>query len=358
MMKIAWYLEPCLDQIESICMEKWSAITPNTFPKIFDSCIPSRLSKIQKIIRPEESGEDFDMLLIHNNKKIRKIRAAHPNIPSFDVDDLRQPFSASNFVRAANFVKSGISEMKGSELTNDFVKFLSSNQKSKVLLIGTGPNLEQSYNQALKSEISIACNSIVKDPKAIEYFNPQIVVAADPVFHVGASSYAEAFRSDLNSFLKNNRTAHFVAPMQHKIIYDSIIAPELKRQLNYFSVDSQSELNIDLFKSTEIRGTNNILTLFMLPIAASIASEIHFAGFDGNRNIPLLYFWKHNKNTQYTELLKSAKQVDPVFFRRSFAGYYKKHVNELDSYLDLIQSKGIKLRTITETYIESLRAFE
>jgi hypothetical protein len=359
--KLAWYLMPCIESIQSIHIDSTDIELTST-SRYFDNQISHNVSSIQKLLTTtkilKHDIDSIDMVLLWCNKNAKSLKF-HGTPPTiFDVDDRNQPYSASNFIRAANHIMRQKNYDQKSVLTTGFTELLNAHQASRVLLVGTGPNLEQAYSLKPSFDIAIACNSIVKDFKALSFFNPSIIVAADPVFHVGASKYAEAFRNDLIQLFECNKKIQFVAPLHHKIIYDTIIPDIHKKRVSYLAVNtSNSQINLNLLESDSIHPTNNILTLMMLPIASTIASKLYFAGFDGNRSSPIFYFWKHNKNTQYHELIRSSKMTDPAFFNRSFKKYYNDHKLELANYLKLISSKGISIKSITKTHIQPLEFY-
>lgn len=360
-LKLAWYLTPCLNHISSIQIDS-AKIRQTQSGVNFDSKVTHALPEIQKLLSSEDWKANqgrfsADITIVWDNRKLRGFKRKNRQTLVFDVDDRRQRFSASNFIRAANQIKYGTPQISESHLTPKFLDFLSSLRGSRVLLLGTGPNLEQAYEFQDKPALTIACNSIVKDLRALSHFRPKVIVAADPVFHVGASAYAAAFRRDLNRFLTNNPDCFFVAPTQHRVLYEFLVDRHLRAQINYLAVSKIQAPNLNILESATVRATENILTLLMIPIAATVAREILFAGFDGNHRSPLTYFWRHNPNAQYHKLMKSAKKVDPVFFKRSFVDYYKSHQCELSSYIRSVREKGIAFKTITDTYINCLKEF-
>ena len=46
--------------------------------------------------------------------------------------------------------------------------------------------------------INIICNSMVKNKSLLKHINPQLLVFADPVFHMSHNEYAEEFRQNLS----------------------------------------------------------------------------------------------------------------------------------------------------------------
>ena len=101
--------------------------------------------------------------------------------------------------------------------------------------------------------------------------------------------------------------------------------------------------------------TGNILTLLMLPLAASLTDKIYIVGADGRKKEEK-YFWKHNKSAQLNDEMESAYMTHPSFFRdRSYAGYYDLHCSIVSDMVNLLDEQGKKVVCLTESHIPSFK---
>lgn len=236
-------------------------------------------------------------------------------------------------------------------------QYLQPLKSDKVYLFGTGPNFEYVKGLDYSDGLVIACNSMVINEALINHLNPQLFVIADPIFHAGPSSYAGSFRS---SFLKilGERDCPIIVPMRDYHIYSTYFPSEIVDRLIPIefinSTPEDSKPLFDIFSSLSVRTTSNILTLFQIPLACSLGSEIYIGGCDGRPLSQNNYFWSHNKSVQINEKMEDIKQAHPSFFDISYDDYYNTHISVLDKWLDFAESLGKKVYNITPSYIPAL----
>lgn len=224
---------------------------------------------------------------------------------------------------------------------------------SKCYVFGTGPSLQDAYNFDFSDGLRIVCNSIVKNRTLLEHIKPHIIVAGDPLFHFGCSEYAEKFRTDLTEAI-NKYDCEFFYPFFYSTLFESHY-PELTARSYPIPQKLMDKFNLDLSNGFVVKGTDNILTLLMLPLAATLANEIYILGTDG-RNPDENYFWKHNPQSQYNDdLMNGVKACHPGFFDHVvYEDYYEQHCDNLEQLLAEGEALDKKVYSMTNTFIPAL----
>ena len=228
---------------------------------------------------------------------------------------------------------------------------------SRATVFGTGPSLDQALKFDFSDGFNVVCNSIVKNRALLDHIKPQLLVFADPVFHFSPCKYSVEFRHqalnaihDYNCFclVPKGRVALMLAhypELKNRIIGmpTRIGIPTRKRDFNFPTSDN-----------FYVKASDNILTLFMLPIASAVAEKIQIIGSDGrqkNEN----YFWKHSSSAQFDELMQTVFDTHPSFFRdRVYTNYYEVHCKILNNLIEYGESLGKKYISLTQSYIPAL----
>jgi hypothetical protein len=230
-----------------------------------------------------------------------------------------------------------------------------SREKNKAYCFATGPSFDTYGNYKFdKKAFKIICNSIIKNKDFLDYIGgADLLVFADPVFHFGVSKYAAQFRQDVLEYIKLNPSyliiPEFTVPLMSKHY------PELKKYLIGVPVKVVDNYNFPSKKHFFVKNTANILTLFMLPIASTIADNIYIFGADG-REKKEKYFWKHSKTAQYKDKMSDAFNVHPSFFRdRDYEDYYGHHCELLEQLLQYGESNAREYISMTPSFIPSLK---
>lgn len=360
--KLAWYFAPVAPRLNRIYFNCNSPKIEQTQPAWLDSNILGKMKRISEKItfyKPEEfdsiihKKKPFIILKWNNRRKTYIDRLLGSSLSIFDVDDKNQRYATSNFLRAS-FQLTRNREALQKKYKNRFKQLLNTQGNSKLFLLGTGPSLEHYEEFSFENTTVIACNSIVKNRAILTHSKPKIIVAADPVFHAGPSAYAKSFRNDLKSYLKTNPDCYFIAPFAHHHIYESFFADLPDSQLVFIPIEQKNKINLSIDDDFRLEPTDNVLTLFLLPLACTLSMDISLIGFDGNKRKPLFYFWKHSESSQYTNLISTSKKAHPSFFKRSFSKYYKTHTDQLTIYIDEIRKKGIQITSRTKSYIPAI----
>jgi len=226
--------------------------------------------------------------------------------------------------------------------------------KDKAYCFTSGPSFDTYKDLDIdNSGLKIICNSIVKNNDFLEHIEgPDIITFADPVFHFGSSSYAEVFRQDAISVAKKYNS-YIIIPFFTLPLFLSHY-PSLKD--NVIGLPSSLYINFPNEHSFFIKNSANILTLFMIPLASSLANEIFLIGADG-RESNEKYFWKHSSTVQYDDKMESAFLTHPSFFRdRSYTDYYDTHCIYLKKLIEYGEFQGKKYISLTKSYIPALKS--
>ena len=237
----------------------------------------------------------------------------------------------------------------------NFIDFLEKNKhKKEAYCFTSGPSFDKYKDFDIdKNSLKVICNSIVKNNDFLNYIGgADIVTFADPVFHFGPSEYAEAFRKDVINFL-NNYDAYAIIPDYNLPLILSHY-PHLKNKLIGMPIENK-DFNFPNKNNFYVKGSSNILTLFMIPIASTIVDKIFFIGADGRKKEEK-YFWKHSSSAQYDDKMDSAFTTHPSFFRdRDYEDYYEEHCNYLKKLINYGESLDKIYASITESFIPVLQ---
>jgi len=191
-------------------------------------------------------------------------------------------------------------------------KDLASQGLRKAAVFGTGPSIELAVASKLDDCIRIACNSVVQSDELMSIISPHFLTAGDVVSHFGVSAYAERFRHDLASRLREGdrlflTTAEFgfLLVAHNPSLVDKVVLIE-QRNL---------EMTTDLLDNFSLPLLDSTLNIHMLPLATTLADEIYLFGCDGQS--PSLQsnedFWAHSQGAQYHDLVESGHRCHPTF---------------------------------------------
>lgn len=228
-------------------------------------------------------------------------------------------------------------------------------EKNKTYVFGTGPSLSEALNASFdfSDGISIACNSMVKNIELLDKLKPKVVVAADPIFHSGSSSYAGAFRKDL-LYALDRYDAFFVVPFRDYKIYTENLPKEYSDKIIGIPFEREEGVCLDLSRNYFVYPYPNILTLFMIPLACTFGKEVCIMGCDGRKLEDNQYFWSHDKNSQFNSKMDEIKKAHPAFFKIDYNDYYLQHIEDLKNVINIGQENGKVFKNLTKSYIPIL----
>ena len=226
--------------------------------------------------------------------------------------------------------------------------------KSKSYCFVTGPSFDRYKEFHFEPDsFKVICNSTVKNDEFLEYIgSPDLLVFADPVFHFSPSEYSAVFRDEVLKVHEKYKP-YIIVPFD---TVGLLLAhyPQLKDRIIGMK-GKKDPFNFPTPQNLWIKSSANILTLYMLPMASSIADEINIIGADG-RNPDEKYFWQHSKSAQFGDLMNTVFETQPSFFRdRDYKDYYEEHCNFLNDLIEHGEGKGKKYFSLTKSYIPALK---
>ncbi|TVS04603.1 MAG: FkbM family methyltransferase [Cyanobium sp. PLM2.Bin73] len=224
----------------------------------------------------------------------------------------------------------------------------------RAYVMATGPSVWRYRLYDYEKAISLVCNSVILDDELMARVKPQILVFADPIFHFGPSQYAAAFRQRLR---ESARIYDFtiVIPFKYYGLFVSTI-PELRDRTIAVPFFQERSFNFDLSEDFEVKTTANILTLLLVPLAATFADEIGILGCDGRPLHENTYFWGHNQKTQINDKMANIREVHPAFFAIDYNDYYLEHCQTLESELCEGERIGKRFRSLGFSHIPALKS--
>jgi glycosyltransferase involved in cell wall biosynthesis len=274
------------------------------------------------------------------------------SLPIADVDPYNSRGESSNYYSLQFHLSQEKQEWLNDSLAV-FEKLKEQHGGSKYChLLATGPSIEKYRDFDFSNSITIGCNSVIKNQDLLKTTHLDILTFADPIFHFGCSQYAEEFRKLLAKRIKEHNF-FVVIPLKY---YGSIVHsyPELKDRVIGIPLASSKLFALNLSESFTAPGHPNILTLFMIPLASTLAKHVYFVGCDGRPISQSGYFWSHNSSTQIDEKMQNIQQVHPGFFKLNYNDYYKEHCQNLNLYLRELELNGKIVVSLTKSFIPCL----
>ncbi|MCP3851074.1 MAG: FkbM family methyltransferase [Gammaproteobacteria bacterium] len=302
-----------------------------------------------------ESNLDNTTILVHNMAAIKNLEL-FVNNKNIEIIDNEYFSTVESHTLRQLFFNTLTNENKAKFQTlsvNNFKRFYKKHIcKKEAFCFTTGPSFD-SYNSFNfpPGSLKVICNSIVKNKKFLNYIGGADIVAfADPVFHFGPSNYAENFRQDVLSVVETYGSYIIIPDYNVPLILKHY--PQLKNKV--IGLPGSSSFNFPSIKDFYAKGSANILSLFMIPIASSIADNIFILGADG-RKTNEKYFWKHSSSAQYDDKMENVFLMHPSFFRdRNYSDYYETHCDFLEKLIQFGEKNGKVYGSISKSYIPAL----
>lgn len=220
-------------------------------------------------------------------------------------------------------------------------------------IFGTGPGLAHAADHDFSDGVSIACNSMVRNHALLERLQPPLIVVGDPIFHAGPSSYAAAFRTALIEAM-DRYGSDLIVPMRDYHVYRAHLPARFAGRICAIPFVAADAPNLDLSQSLHVSTTGNVLTLFLLPLAATFCEEIRIFGCDGRPLDQNTYFWSHDKASQFNDEMGAIQRAHPAFFAIDYDEYYLKHCTTLEAWLAAAEAAGKRVSNHTQSYIPAL----
>ncbi|MXN67196.1 glycosyltransferase [Stappia sp. GBMRC 2046] len=235
-----------------------------------------------------------------------------------------------------------------------FEKLRASIDTDDIYIFGTGASLSSVDFDLLEEGEFIATNSMIRNREVLEKMAPRIIVASDPIFHAGPSTYAARFRQDLIDAMRTYGSC-YVFPMRDYGAYLTYLPEDLHEKLIPVPISNSHGMNLRFPEDFCVGATSNVMTLFLLPLAASLGKRITLAGFDGRPIGNNEYFWSHSKDFQYDAEMDEIQDAHPAFFSIDYDEYYEVHCQTLKAYLREIENAGIEVSSIADSFIPAIK---
>jgi hypothetical protein len=300
----------------------------------------------------------FDSVLLHRAAVAEAIRAlwlfkGQLQIIDKEFWDVEESLAFENIFRVHQTQKLRAlrEQLEKVSLRNYTQLFQMYEGSERAFVFATGPSLRRALETGFQGdELTIGCNSIVKDRELLAHIRPKILTFADQAFHFGPSDYAAAFRRDALRVLQDYR-CKCIVPVDRAILL-ALHYPEVVDHV--IAMPFGSTLNFPTPARFFVQATENIMTLFMVPVASALAKQVCFCGADG-RTPGEHYFWRYDSQAQYQSLLQNVTEWHPSFFRdRHIDMYYKQHCETLERQLRYGESRGIRYVALTPSQIPAL----
>lgn len=235
-------------------------------------------------------------------------------------------------------------------------KDLQSSSNGASYIIAPGPSIETVTGSKeiddIKNGNVIICNSVVKAKHLLqEIQRVDVMCFSDPVFHFSSSEYCKQFIKDLIDLIEEY-DPFLIVPISAAPLTEGLLGAYSDKIIG---LSPSRGFNIPDAGNMTVEYSGNILTSLMLPVAAALNTEIHTIGCDG-REKNETYFWKHNDNAQYTELMETVFEKHPSFLRdQDLDKYYQAHIKRLERDVAYLRSQDIKVQALTKTFIDILK---
>jgi len=180
-------------------------------------------------------------------------------------------------------------------------------------VFGTGPSLASADRRDFGDGYRIVCNTIVRDAGLMNQLKPDIIVAADALYHFSDTAHACAFREDLKARMRE---------LDVTFCYPALFEAYVRQEFSEFGercipipTGGSADLTRDLLKDFRLPDMGNILGLMLLPLACNLAKEVMLLGFDGRKPNDSL-FWSNSERHSYPSLVEQLSREYPAFYEK------------------------------------------
>ncbi|MGI9586432.1 MAG: glycosyltransferase [Acidimicrobiia bacterium] len=273
------------------------------------------------------------------------------NVTIFDVDDHSDRFGPSSY----GAMTDRLSDVKPDAEGKRFEEMLEELQPSRVgYLFGSGPSIKMALDHDFSDGTRIVCNTVILNDDIMDHVRPHIVTFADPIFHFGPSLYAATFRKVLSKRLAADPKLRVVIPIRYRGLMAQLMPEYEDRFVGIPFLSTTTSPSLDLKARFAVWPAPNILTLLMLPLAATMHTRIGLVGFDG-REPAEDGFWKHDASTQIGEHMAAIRRTHLGFFELDYDDYYDSHISDVDRLVTTCESRGIAVESLTPSFVPPLK---
>lgn len=354
-----FYLKPVADRVAQISLVRAPGMLPGPLPHYLDPVIATLEEKFAlklHLADPEDAASIYDGAdyILHWNTEIPlPPELAEKKQRNVDrkrfVEECQEWLTLSAQVGGAYYYR--VEESK-----ERYRAVVAKHRAKRCYVFGTGPSLSLAANHDYGQGVAVVCNSMVKNEALLDRMRPPLIVAADPIFHAGASVYAGDFRSALYKAMERY-DAYYLCNQRDFRIFDAYMPEHLRERLIGAPAGWGMHLKTNTTEKFEFTACPNILTLFLLPIAVAMSEEeIFIAGCDGRPLRQNDYFWRHDKSVQFNDKMGAIQEAHPSFFDISYDDYYFLHCETVSSWLGSAEGAGRRVVNMTPSFIPALRA--
>ncbi|MEM7766873.1 MAG: glycosyltransferase [Pseudomonadota bacterium] len=363
--RLHWYLLPFKDAITEIVIPVESkSLKPGACPDFLDQSLTDMVGNLPvKFVpmAPEGFGEQIesaDVVLKWNvgTDAEKAFRTALADKPSLRIDHERVRYAGSMYLKFRVEFDDMLGRLGGRYLTHaksHYPRIKERCASDVCYVFGTGPGLADASEHDFSDGVCIACNSMVKNTELLDRLQPPLIVVGDPIFHAGPSSYAAAFRKELVKAL-DRYEADLIVPMRDYHIYAEHLPKRFMDRIVPVPFKHGTAPNFELEQAFHVTTTANVLTLFLLPLAADFSDDIRVFGCDGRPLEENDYFWGHDKASQFNDEMDDIQKAHPGFFDIDYDDYYAEHCQTLETWAASLEGAGKRITNHTFSYIPAL----
>lgn len=307
---------------------------------------------------PYEFSKINDCDILITDKFIEHFKRRMAGKKSILID--RYLFRASDAIRLRDlqwFLKSA--KLKNQDISTyklNFSNMLKKTRANLSTIIAPGPTYKSLLNLSnlteIRSSTIIICNSVVKDHETLKALGRvDILCFSDPVFHFSSSKYCLQFISDVLKVVENF-DPFIIVPISAAPLTQNLLRTCSPKVIGYFPSDNYV---IPTPEKLSVKYSPNVLTSLLLPTAAAVSDKIYTIGCDG-REKNEKYFWKHNKDAQYTDLMHTVFEKHPSFLKdQNLDYYYDLHLKRLSEDVTWLRSRRKSIVSLTPTFLDILK---
>lgn len=359
-----WYLRPFHDALTEVIAahmldDACIGPTPDYLdPTLADQAAHDPLVGLRRI--EDEAAmaalvRDADIVLHWDCDPAAPAPAVLKGKPVVRIDHHTGQYAGSHYLKLAERFFPALQEQYRRESAAVFARILARCAGKTGYIFGTGPGLAHASAHDFSDGVAIACNSMVRNHALMERLQPPLIVVGDPIFHAGPSTYAAAFRAALIEAL-DRYGADLIVPLRDYHIYRTHLPARFAARIAAVPFVAADAPNLDLAQALQVTTTSNVLTLFLIPLAATFFEDIRIFGCDGRPLDQNGYFWSHDKASQFNDEMAAIRRAHPAFFAIDYDDYYLTHCNTLETWLSAAEAAGKRVTNHTPSFIPALIA--
>lgn len=365
--RVAWYINPIINKVDKIVMLVSSKYTDIDILKLkipeyvdvsIQDLIPLFLDRIIFVNEFQDIQQmKYDLVVewkhLDNRKRKKQLYPYY-----IDAAVMQNQFEANQIMKISNVLLCKKLQKESYTKLINLLKKLKNHEYKSICVFGSGPSLQDFDTNTINYEesCSIICNSVVKNLDLLKKINPKIIVATDSVFHAGYSKYAQEFRQAVINAMDLIEDLFFLVPLRDYNLYIKNLPKRFNSRIIGIKGKKTQKYNLDLLKKQYLKSTSNVLTFFLLPIAASLSKQVKIVGFDGKAPEDQNIFWQYDKKSQFLETINYTKEAHPAFYKVDYKQYYQTHCEEVREIVDMMQKKKIYIDVIGTSYVPALKA--